>query len=68
MEKVGNAAEPPRGETLSSLLRRGELLSAACPSRDVLKHVTSRWGVLVLVVLRQGTLRFSDIRRKIGAG
>ncbi|MFQ8771328.1 MAG: winged helix-turn-helix transcriptional regulator [Escherichia coli] len=32
--------------------------SEQCPSRDVLKHVTSRWGVLILVALRQGTHRF----------
>lgn len=47
--------------------RRGELFSAECPSREVLKHVTSRWGLLVLVALQEGgTLRFSDLRRKIG--
>ncbi len=45
---------------------RGELLSAGCPSRDVLKHVTSQWGVLVLIVLEGGTHRFSELRRKIG--
>jgi DNA-binding HxlR family transcriptional regulator len=33
----------------------------------VLKHVTSRWGVLVLIVLEGGgTLRFSELRRRIG--
>jgi DNA-binding HxlR family transcriptional regulator len=32
----------------------------------VLQHVTSRWGVLVLVALLAGTHRFSDLRRKIG--
>jgi len=47
-------------------MRRGELLSADCPSREVLKHITSRWGVLVLVALLSGTQRFSDLRRKIG--
>jgi DNA-binding HxlR family transcriptional regulator len=46
--------------------RRGELLNAQCPSRDVLKHMTSRWGVLVLVILLGGMHRFSDLRRKIG--
>ena len=51
---------------LSDRVRRGELLSAACPSRDVLRHVTSRWGVLVLLVLADGTQRFSGLRRKIG--
>ena len=45
---------------------RGNLFAAACPSREVLKHVTSRWGVLLLVALMAGTHRFSDLRRKIG--
>ena len=44
----------------------GELLAAGCPSREVLKHVTSQWGVLVLIVLEGGTHRFSELRRKIG--
>lgn len=52
--------------TLARQLRRGELFSAECPSRIVLQHVTSRWGVLVLVALLTGTHRFSDLRRKIG--
>lgn len=30
-------------------VRRGELLNVDCPSREVLKRVTSRWGVLVLI-------------------
>jgi DNA-binding HxlR family transcriptional regulator len=46
--------------------RRGEVFSTACPSREILNHVTSRWGVLVLVALMEGTHRFSDLRRKIG--
>lgn len=38
-----------------------------CPSRGVLEHVTSRWGVLVLAILRDGgTYRFSELRRRIG--
>jgi DNA-binding HxlR family transcriptional regulator len=45
---------------------RGELLAADCPSRAVLSHMTSRWGVLVLVVLLDGTHRFSQLRRAIG--
>lgn len=51
---------------LSALMRRGELFSVECPSREILKHVTSRWGVLVLVALTQGTHRFSELRRKVG--
>jgi DNA-binding HxlR family transcriptional regulator len=52
--------------TLSEQLRDGNLFAEQCPSRDVLKHVTSRWGVLILVALRDGTHRFSDLRRKMG--
>ncbi len=50
---------------LSARMRRGEVFSAACPSRDILNHVTSRWAVLVLVALMEGTHRFSELRRKI---
>ncbi|MFA6180224.1 MAG: helix-turn-helix domain-containing protein [Candidatus Methylopumilus sp.] len=51
--------------TLSSLMLRGEVFSEKCPSREVLKHVTSRWGVLILIALLSGTHRFSDLRRKV---
>ncbi|ATB29689.1 winged helix-turn-helix transcriptional regulator [Melittangium boletus] len=44
---------------------RGDLYAPLCPSRGVLEHVTSRWGVLVLVVLLQGTRRFSELRREV---
>ncbi len=53
-------------QTLSERLREGNLFAEQCPSRDVLKHLTSRWGVLVMVALRDGTHRFSDLRRKMG--
>ncbi len=56
----------PNTGNLSARMRRGDLFATACPSRDVLKHVTSRWGVLVLVALMEGTHRFSDLRRKVG--
>lgn len=52
--------------SLSEKLERGDLMAAACPSREVLKHVTSRWGVLVLIALEPGTQRFGALRRKIG--
>lgn len=37
---------------------------AACPSRVVLDHVTSKWGILVLVALTDGPLRWSELRRR----
>ncbi|WP_299907065.1 helix-turn-helix domain-containing protein [uncultured Paracoccus sp.] len=52
--------------SLSEKLRRGDLMSADCPSREVLKHVTSRWGVLVLMALESETRRFGELRRMIG--
>jgi DNA-binding HxlR family transcriptional regulator len=45
---------------------RGQVMVAECPSRIVMGHITSRWGVLVLVVLLDGTHRFSELRRAIG--
>lgn len=43
-----------------------DVMIAACPSRQVLNHVTSRWGVLVLIALQEQTMRFSALRRHIG--
>lgn len=67
---------PPRRKSLRTALAqnaahidatgRAQLLAAECPSRIVLGHVTSRWGVLVLVVLLDGTQRFSQLRREVG--
>ncbi len=55
-----------RAPALSRKLARGDLLAEACPSREVLKHVTSRWGVLVLIVLETRMHRFAELRRAIG--
>ena len=45
---------------------RGNVFSEHCPSREVLKHVTSRWGVLLLVALGDGAQRFGELRRRVG--
>lgn len=37
-----------------------------CPHRLVVEHVTSRWGVLVLIELLDRPYRFSELRRTIG--
>ena len=39
---------------------------AMCPYRLVLEHLTSRWGVLVLIELLERPYRFSELRRAIG--
>jgi DNA-binding HxlR family transcriptional regulator len=63
-----NDISSPSAENVSLLerIRMGEILARDCPSREVLNHVCSRWGVLVLVVLLDGMHRFSELRRKIG--
>ncbi|MCA1217484.1 winged helix-turn-helix transcriptional regulator [Streptomyces sp. 8L] len=51
--------KPPPGH------RPPDVNRAGCPSRLVLEHVTSRWGVLVLAVLRERSFRFSELRREV---
>ncbi|MEO6533606.1 MAG: helix-turn-helix domain-containing protein [Pseudolysinimonas sp.] len=41
------------------------ILPKACATRTVLDHVTSKWGVLVLVALSQGTHRWAELRRTV---
>ena len=54
-------APPP--DTLSARIERGDVSAATCPSREILKHITSLWGVLVLIALQGKTMRFSELRR-----
>lgn len=51
--------------SLTDKFSRGNVLAKECPSRGVLQDVTSRWGVLVLFSLLDGTHRFSELRKKI---
>jgi DNA-binding HxlR family transcriptional regulator len=53
------SSESRRSESLL-----GAVFPAGCPSRVVLDHVTSKWGVLVLVALSERTLRWSELRRR----
>ena len=50
---------------LAERIARGDVFAVDCPSRTVMRHVTSSWGVLVLITLRSGTHRFSALRRKV---
>jgi len=49
----------------SSKTLKADLYSKKCPSREILDHVTSTWGSLILIVLLEKTYRFSEIRNKI---
>ncbi|MFC3116053.1 winged helix-turn-helix transcriptional regulator [Cellvibrio fontiphilus] len=50
---------------LREIMQRGNVMADKCPSRAILNHVTSRWGVLLLIALRGGTHRFSELRRRV---
>lgn len=50
---------------VTELRRRfdAEIFPARCPSRMVLDHVTSKWGVLVLAALAEEPRRWGELRR-----
>jgi DNA-binding HxlR family transcriptional regulator len=56
----------PNAQMLLDRVRQGNVMAADCPSRQILQHVTSRWGTLVMIALMTGTHRFSALRRAIG--
>ncbi|MGH1402522.1 helix-turn-helix domain-containing protein [Acinetobacter tandoii] len=43
----------------------GQVLSTACPSREILEHLSSKWSLLVLHCLSEGVHRFSELKTKI---
>ena len=43
-----------------------DILSPACPSRTVLRHVVDRWTPLVVTVLADGPSRFGQLRARVG--
>ncbi len=71
-ERVADAgsggAEAAEGDRLRALgvLKEPDVNAPMCPSRLVLEHVTSRWGVLALAALWERTHRFSELRRRVG--
>ncbi|MFI1147373.1 winged helix-turn-helix transcriptional regulator [Streptomyces sp. NPDC020817] len=44
---------------------RYDVFHTDCPARDVVDHVTSRWGIWVLISLRSNDLRFFELRESI---
>lgn len=39
--------------------------AADCPTRQVLDRVGDKWSVLIIMLLKDGTLRFSELKRAI---
>jgi DNA-binding HxlR family transcriptional regulator len=44
----------------------GDCFKADCPAREIVNHVSSRWGGLILAALLEHDLRYSEIRARIG--
>ncbi|MER6215365.1 MULTISPECIES: winged helix-turn-helix transcriptional regulator [unclassified Streptomyces] len=42
-----------------------DAFARTCPSRETLEHVTGRWGSLTVGALRDGPLRFNELRRRV---
>ncbi|MER5442978.1 helix-turn-helix domain-containing protein [Streptomyces sp. NPDC002790] len=45
--------------------KRYDVFHTDCPARSVVDHVTSRWGIWVLIALRGSDLRFYELRESI---
>lgn len=44
----------------------GESYAPDCPEREVLNHVVSKWGMLLMIALGERTYRYAELRRRIG--
>ncbi|MDU0349375.1 helix-turn-helix domain-containing protein [Actinomyces sp. MRS3W] len=61
------AASSPVDETCAAHpLSAYDVLSPACPSRTVLRHVVDRWTPLIVAVLAEGPRRFGQLREAVG--
>ena len=56
----------PAGDGSRTAVFDFDILSPACPSRTVLRHVVDRWTPLVVMVLADGPSRFGELRSRIG--
>ncbi|GAA3043179.1 DNA-binding HxlR family transcriptional regulator [Streptomyces olivoverticillatus] len=61
---IDGTQEAPRDCALDGQLPF-DVFARNCPSRDTLGHVTGRWGSLTLGALREDTLRFNELRRRV---
>ena len=57
---------PPDAEGTQAPVFDFDILSPACPSRTVLRHVVDRWTPLVVTVLADGPSRFGELRARVG--
>ncbi|MET7683629.1 helix-turn-helix domain-containing protein [Streptomyces sp. NPDC005423] len=58
---MAGSAQPGQAEAE----KRYDVFHTDCPARDMVDHVTSRWGIWVLISLRSNPLRFYELRESI---
>src|SRR5215471_11383316 len=46
-------------------MKSANVYSADCPTRQILDRVGDKWAVLILLLLRDETMRFNQLRRAI---
>jgi DNA-binding HxlR family transcriptional regulator len=51
----------------NSSFERGDAFDADCPTRVVLDRIGDKWTVLVVSALSTGTLRFTQLRARVGS-
>jgi DNA-binding HxlR family transcriptional regulator len=44
---------------------RGNVYSATCPTRQILDHIVDKWTPLVIALLEDKTMRFSELQHRI---
>jgi DNA-binding HxlR family transcriptional regulator len=64
MSKLANFTDTR--EPGAAKARVGDCFDARCPAREVLDHVFSRWGSLILGALVPGRKRYSELREIVG--
>lgn len=47
-------------------MQRGDAFDPECPTRVVLDRICDKWTVLVIGALEDGSLRFTELRARIG--
>ncbi|MFD7335440.1 winged helix-turn-helix transcriptional regulator [Streptomyces violascens] len=58
---MGEGVQLTQAETST----RYEVFHTDCPARHVVDHVTSKWGIWVLISLRNNDFRFYELRDSI---
>ncbi|HET6735962.1 winged helix-turn-helix transcriptional regulator [Mycobacterium sp.] len=67
LASVRHTAVTPQVPTLSKWLAVApDTVLGACPVRDVLDRIGDKWSVLVITLLGERPMRFTELKRSIG--